>query len=125
MGDLMRRRPDGLFEYVGRKDRRVKVHGLWADLGDIETAVMGLDGVAEAVVVCADVGAPHERLVAFVVTEDGGSTLSPGDVRRAVARQTADHMAPAGIHFVDAIPRLANLKPDLVRLTALSSGAAR
>ena len=36
MGDLMRRRADGLFEYVGRKDRKAKIRGLWADLGEVE-----------------------------------------------------------------------------------------
>jgi acyl-coenzyme A synthetase/AMP-(fatty) acid ligase len=120
MGDLMRRRPDGLFDYVGRKDRRVKVHGLWADLGEIETAVMGLDAVAEAVVVCADEGAPHERLVAFVVCRSDAPAPAAADVRRVVAEQTAAHMVPEEVRMVDAIPRLPNFKPDLVRLTSLS-----
>ncbi len=123
MGDLMRRRPDGLFEYVGRKDRRIKVRGLWADLGDIETAVMGLDGVAEAVAVCADGGTPQERLVVFIAPDTGATAPSPGEVRRAVAEKAAEHMAPDEIRLVDVIPRLANFKPDLAGLAALSRGA--
>jgi acyl-coenzyme A synthetase/AMP-(fatty) acid ligase len=112
MGDLMRRRTDGLFEYVGRKDRRVKVRGLWADLSEVEAVIRGMAGVADAVVVSAD----REGLVAFIEPLEGGEPPSAVEVRRAVAARTADHMVPAEVRITGAIPRLANFKPDLRRL---------
>jgi acyl-coenzyme A synthetase/AMP-(fatty) acid ligase len=121
MGDLMRQRPDGLFEYIGRKNRQVKIHGLWAELGEVETALRGIDGVAEAVVIATRRGAEGDRLVGFVVVENGATPPSLGTVRKAVAAETAEHMAPAAIHALPAIPRLANFKPDLVRLEALAN----
>jgi acyl-coenzyme A synthetase/AMP-(fatty) acid ligase len=123
MGDLMRRRPDGLFEYVGRKDRRAKIRGLWADLGEVEAALRTLENVDDVVVITAGEEEAGERLVAFIAPSAGRDAPSPGDVRRRVAEQTAEHMAPSEILFVHAIPRLANFKPDLVRLKGLAGSA--
>ena len=122
MGDLMRRRADGLFEYVDRKDRRVKIRGLWADLGEIEAAIRSMDGVADVAVMAAAEPSAAERVCAFIVMEAGEAPLSPGAVRRAVAEQTADHMAPEDVVVLESIPRLANFKPDMVRLKALAAG---
>ncbi len=121
MGDLIRRRPDGLFEYIGRKDRRVKIRGLWADLADIEAALRSMDEVADAVVIATGDASEAERLSAFLVLEPDAAPPSPGAVRRTVARLTAEHMAPAEVHVLGEIPRLANFKPDMVRLRAMSA----
>jgi acyl-coenzyme A synthetase/AMP-(fatty) acid ligase len=119
MGDLMRTRSNGLFEYVGRKDRKMKVRGLWVDLGEVEAALRTIDGVSDAVVVSDAASNQEERLAAFIVMAKGVTPPSPGTVRHTVAKETADHMAPAILHVLDSIPRLANFKPDLVRLRAM------
>ena len=123
MGDLMRRRADGLFEYVERKDRKVKIRGLWADLGEVEAALRTIDGVVEAVVISVGGEIQGERLAAFITMQPGVTQPTLGAVRIAVAAETADHMAPASVTVLDAIPRLANFKPDLVRLTAMAESA--
>lgn len=120
MGDLVRRRTDGLFEYVGRKDRKVKVRGLWADLGEVEAALRDIDGVSDAVAISRSADAEGERLAVFVVMAPGVVAPATSDVRHRVAQKTADHMAPADVVFLNAIPRLANFKPDLVRLGELA-----
>jgi acyl-coenzyme A synthetase/AMP-(fatty) acid ligase len=119
MGDLVRKRTDGLFEYVGRKDRKLKVRGLWADLSEIEAALRMIDGIADAAAIAENENTPDERLVAFIVMSPGAARVSAAEVRRAVAHQTADHMAPAAVHVLDSIPRLANFKPDLMRLRSM------
>jgi acyl-coenzyme A synthetase/AMP-(fatty) acid ligase len=123
MGDLMRKRPDGLFEYVGRKDRRVKVRGLWADLGEVEAALRTIDGVVDAVAISQGEDAEDMRLSAYIVMAAGVPPPAATAVRRVVAKETADHMAPADVRVLDSIPRLANFKPDLVRLRAMSGSA--
>ena len=120
MRDLVRKRSDGLFEYVGRKDRKVKVRGLWADLSEIEAALQMMQGVADAAAIAENENTPNEQLVAFIVMAPGVRPPSASDVRRAVARETAEHMAPAIVRVLDFIPRLANFKPDLMRLSSLS-----
>lgn len=121
MGDLMRRRADGLFEYVDRKDRRVKIRGLWADLGEIEAAIRSMDSVSEVAVIAAAEPSAAERVCAFIVMEAGAAPPSPGAVRRAVAEQTAEHMMPEDVVMLESIPRLANFKPDMVGLKALAA----
>jgi acyl-coenzyme A synthetase/AMP-(fatty) acid ligase len=123
MGDFVRKRRDGLFEYIGRSDRKVKIHGLWADLGEVEAALRTIPGVTDAVVVAGGDNAA-ERLMAFIVMAERVASPPPGVLRRAVARETAEHMAPAEIHILKAIPRLANFKPDLVKLRAMSMKGA-
>ena len=40
-GDLVRQRPDGLLERVGRKDRQVKIRGFRVDLEGVEAMLRG------------------------------------------------------------------------------------
>jgi acyl-coenzyme A synthetase/AMP-(fatty) acid ligase len=120
MGDLMRKRSNGLFEYVGRKDRKVKVRGLWADLGEVEAALRTIDGVVDAVVISEADSSHAERLAAFIVIAAGAIAPSLGAIGRKVAKETAEHMVPASLHVLPSIPRLANFKPDLIRLRAIS-----
>jgi acyl-coenzyme A synthetase/AMP-(fatty) acid ligase len=122
MRDLVRQRSDGLFEFVGRKDRQIKIRGQWADLGEVEAALRGIETVTDAVVISARRDGEGDRLVAFLVLEDDAVQPTLGAVRKHVAADTAEHMAPAEVHFLPAIPRLPNFKPDLVRLDQIVAG---
>jgi acyl-coenzyme A synthetase/AMP-(fatty) acid ligase len=118
-GDLVRMRPDGLFEFVGRRDRQVKIRGLWADLGAIETALREVDGISDAVVIAHANPGGADTLAAFVTVQTDAVQLSAAELRRHVAAATADHMTPSEIRFLPSIPRLANYKPDLVKLDGM------
>jgi acyl-coenzyme A synthetase/AMP-(fatty) acid ligase len=121
MGDQVRMRPDGLFEFIGRRDRQVKIRGLWVDLGEIESALRAAEGVVEAVVVARSVKGGADTLAAFITLDDANTPPLAAALRRAVVAATAEHMAPAEIRVLAEIPRLANYKPDLVRLDAMLS----
>ncbi|MBB5716422.1 AMP-binding protein [Sphingomonas aerophila] len=121
-GDLVRHRPDGLFEHLGRRDRRVKIRGLWAELSEIEAALMTMPGVAEAVTVVRQVANDADEIVAFVVAEPGGAVPEEPAMRSTIADATAEHMVPAEFRVLDQMPRLANFKADLVRLAAMLDG---
>ena len=121
-GDVLRMRSDGMFEFVGRRDRMVKVLGLRADLGEIELAVRSAPGVADAFVIARQ--REDTTLVAFVVPLQGAQIDHSG-IRRRVVELTAPHMVPSSIHELAEIPRLYNGKADLVRLRSLAESADR
>ncbi len=50
-GDLVRARPGGELEYVGRSDRQVKIRGFRIELGEIEAALARQPGIREVAVV--------------------------------------------------------------------------
>ncbi|MDY7096486.1 MAG: amino acid adenylation domain-containing protein, partial [Acidobacteriota bacterium] len=80
-GDLARWRRDGALEFVGRRDRQVKVRGYRVELGEIEAALRRVPGVAEAAVVDVAEGATR-RLAGYWVASPG-SDLSEDALRRA------------------------------------------
>ncbi|WP_187645697.1 non-ribosomal peptide synthetase [Streptomyces sp. TRM49041] len=110
-GDLARRREDGAVELLGRSDAQVKIRGFRVELGEVETHVARVDGVAEAVVVTQERGADDKRLVAYV-SADGATAPDTGAIRAAVARTLPYYMVPGTVVVLPALPRLANGKVD-------------
>jgi myxalamid-type nonribosomal peptide synthetase MxaA len=53
-GDLARWLPDGNIEYLGRIDQQVKISGYRIELEEIETALLALPGIAQAVVLARE-----------------------------------------------------------------------
>ncbi|MEV4928077.1 amino acid adenylation domain-containing protein, partial [Streptomyces roseoverticillatus] len=124
-GDLVRRRVDGAVEYLGRTDDQVKVRGFRIELGEIEAALTALPGVAQAAVTArplAPGGAP--QLVAYAVPAPGAA---PGaqELREALAGRLPEHMVPATVTLLDALPLSVNGKLDRKALPEPARAAAR
>ena len=66
-GDLGRLDEDGLLEFLGRKDRQIKIRGYRVDPGVVEAEMRALPGVSDAAVLAH--GEPP-RLLAFYVSTD-------------------------------------------------------
>jgi acyl-coenzyme A synthetase/AMP-(fatty) acid ligase/thioesterase domain-containing protein/acyl carrier protein len=115
MGDLVTLRPDGMITFVGRRDRQVKIRGFRADLGEVEAALRQHPSVADVAVVAIR-EAEDNVIVAFCTARPGKPEPSTAELRALVASETAEHMSPGKVHFVETIPRLPNYKPDLVKL---------
>ncbi|CAN5863275.1 phenyloxazoline synthase MbtB [soil metagenome] len=104
-GDLVRYLPDGMVDFVGRLDHRVKVSGYRIELGEVEGAFSRIDGVDGAV--AAVLAVPGERdgrqqLAAIVRVTD--PALKVGDLARAVATFVPPHMIPKQIVLTDTVP---------------------
>ena len=116
-GDLGRLHPDGCLEHLGRKDFQIKVGGYRIEVGEIETALLGLPGVREAVVVAREEVPGEQRLVAYVVREPA---LAPtaAELRAFMLERLPTYMVPAAFVWLDALPLLPNGKLDRRALPA-------
>ena len=70
-GDLVRRLPDGDIEFLGRIDDQVKIRGYRIELGEIENVLQNAPGVKQCVVLAQTGDSGENRLVGYVVCNDG------------------------------------------------------
>ena len=108
-GDLVRWLADGSIEFIGRADGQVKIRGYRIEVGEIEAALLRLDGVrACAVVPMEDRG--QKRLVAYYVASK--PSVDARSLRAALAETLPDFMLPSAWMHLDALPITANGKLD-------------
>ncbi|WP_432105422.1 amino acid adenylation domain-containing protein [Streptomyces sp. bgisy091] len=111
-GDLVRWRADGQLEFLGRIDGQIKVRGFRVEPGEVETALLALDGVGGAAVVVRD-----DALVGYVVPT-AGEALSPAELRAALAAVLPAHLVPNSLVVLDVLPLTPNGKLDRRALPA-------
>src|SRR5688572_25922058 len=120
-GDLARWRSDGVLEFVGRADAQIKLRGFRIEPGEVEAALVGLDGVAQAAVVARQDGGGLSRLVGYVVAA-GGAALDVGALRSALSDRLPDHLIPSALVVLDGLPLTPNGKLDRRALPAPELG---
>ena len=104
-GDMARRRPDGMLEFLGRKDLMVKLRGQRVELGEIEAALLRHPGVKEAVVaVKASRVSPDGRQLVGYAVQRPGRTVSASALRDHLAAHLPAHMIPASFVFLEHLP---------------------
>ncbi|MEU8256540.1 non-ribosomal peptide synthetase [Micromonospora inaquosa] len=122
-GDVVRCRGGRLF-FETRRDRLVKRAGVRLELGEVESALRALDGVAAAAVVT--VGEPARLLAAVVPT--GDRELIPTEVRHALTAFLPRAAVPDQVVVLPALPVTAGGKVDAAALreftAPLDSGPA-
>jgi amino acid adenylation domain-containing protein len=121
-GDVVRWGWDGQLVFVGRVDRQVKIRGLRVELGEIEEALEGCPGVAQAAVVMAD-SDTGPRLDGYVVAERG-SVLVEQDIRDWLADRLPVHMVPATLTTLAGLPLTGSGKLDRKALPAPNLGSS-
>ena len=112
-GDLVRWRPDGQLEYLGRADEQVKIRGYRIELGEIRTALAGLAGIEQAVVIAREDRPGDKRLVGYAT-----GTADPAQTRTQLADRLPAYMIPAAVVMLDALPLTVNGKLDTRALPA-------
>jgi amino acid adenylation domain-containing protein len=143
-GDLVRMLPSGELAFLGRVDRQVKIRGFRIEPAEIESALCGCPGVADAAVVAVPGPSGDARVVAHLVLERQkagslslGRTTGEGEadagfdraaLRLRLRETLPEHMIPALFVGHERLPVTANGKVDraaLVALTPEASGVSR
>ena len=112
-GDLVRWGADGQLQYRGRADEQVKIRGYRIELGDVQSALAGLDGVKQAVVIAREDRPGDKRLVGYVT-----GTADPAEARAQLSERLPGYMVPAAVVVLDALPLTVNGKLDTRALPA-------
>jgi amino acid adenylation domain-containing protein len=107
-GDQVRWRGDGVLEFLGRRDHQIKLRGFRVELGDIESAMRAHPLVRDACVVLHQEG-DDKRIYGYAVLEHGQGAQ---EVRRYLQQQLPDHMVPALVIGLEALPMTPSGKVD-------------
>lgn len=102
-GDVGRVNPDGCLVYLGRQDFQVKIRGNRVEISEIESALIDLESVKEAVVVAREHARGEKRLTAYVVpaTQPGPTVTA---LRKQLAEKLPQYMIPSVFVSLDALP---------------------
>ncbi|WP_145501362.1 non-ribosomal peptide synthetase [Streptomyces sp. CFMR 7] len=116
-GDLARWNERGELEYAGRTDHQLKIRGFRVEPGEVEARLTAHPAVAQAVVTGHTDHRGVRRLVAHAVPAPGADPR-PADVIAWAAETLPDHMVPAAVVLLDALPLTAANKTDRSALPA-------
>jgi non-ribosomal peptide synthetase-like protein len=115
-GDLGRVNDQGEIEYHGRIDTQVKIRGYRVELGEIESVLLELPGIAQAVVATHQPRPGVVELVGYYSLRDGGpgggSCLDRQRVYQHLCRRLPRYMVPAYLEELPSIPMLPSHKAD-------------
>lgn len=111
-GDLVRQRADGELVWLGRTDRQVKVRGQRVELGEVEHALLALEGV-QAAVVCAVPDGDDQALCAYVSPPTAADLVA---LRAALRERLPAYLVPTLAVGLPALPLNSSGKVDLAAL---------
>jgi len=121
-GDVVRRRNDGTFQFLGRNDHQVKVRGFRVELGEIEAALERHPAIGSAAAQVQSDGAGDQRIVAYVVGSGAGSTPpSSALLRSYLSSLLPSYMLPSAFVVLAELPRTPNGKIDRKALLPLQA----
>ncbi|WP_433260386.1 amino acid adenylation domain-containing protein [Actinosynnema sp. CS-041913] len=116
-GDMARWRRDGVLEFLGRRDRQVKIDGFRVELREIEIVLAAHHQVEEAVVAVLDGPAGARHLCGWVTGAGGADRRAlPEALRRHLRDRLPMFMVPTELRVVDAMPLTSSGKVDRDRL---------
>lgn len=108
-GDLGRRLPSGMIEYIGRMDNQVKIRGYRIELGEIENIVIQYQDITQAAVLAIE-NAANEKYIACYF-----SSRNPIDInglKKFLSEYLMDYMIPAYFRKLEKFPLTVSGKID-------------
>ncbi|MCK0438390.1 non-ribosomal peptide synthase/polyketide synthase [Gordonia alkaliphila] len=98
-GDLVKRRPSGELEYLGRTDFQVKLRGQRLELGEVEAALAGAEGVVHAAARVVE-GPAGDQLVGYVAP----AAVDTDAIAVELAKHLPEYMVPTVWVALEEIP---------------------
>ncbi|MBZ6446204.1 MAG: amino acid adenylation domain-containing protein, partial [Paenibacillus polymyxa] len=114
-GDMVRLNADGTLEYKGRIDAQVKIRGYRIELGEVETQLLKLEAVQEAVVIAREDEQGQKQLCAYVVANE---EVVASVLRSTLSQKLPGYMIPSYLVQLEQMPLTPNGKIDRKALPA-------
>lgn len=111
MGDLGYMKPDGCVVCLGRKDFQVKVRGHRIEAAEVESALLEMPEIKEAVAHPRQDMAGEQRLVAYLVVGHG-TPPTITELREHLSQKLPEYMVPSYYVYLCSLPSLPNGKVD-------------
>jgi amino acid adenylation domain-containing protein len=108
-GDIGRWLESGSVECRGRGDNQVKIRGHRVEPGEVEHALLGLEGIDSAAVVARARADGSKQLVAYLVSKEAQNSTS---LRQGLLRVLPEYMVPGAFVQLEKLPLTANGKVD-------------
>ncbi|MGH9324691.1 MAG: phosphopantetheine-binding protein, partial [Vicinamibacteria bacterium] len=118
-GDRVVWNREGAIEFLGRFDHQVKIRGFRIEPGEIESALLDHESVAQAVVLALQDRPENKRLVAYVA----GAGIDLPALRSHISKRLPAHMLPSAFVVMATLPLNLNGKVDRRLLPPPSSEA--
>ena len=115
-GDLGRWKNDAI-EFLGRKDEQAKIRGYRVEPAEVESKILAIPTVGEAVVHVYETKNGTKQLVAFYTAQ---SVLNQDELRNYLFGELVEYMIPYAFIEVDGLPRNINGKIDKKKLDSLA-----
>lgn len=106
-GDLALKDNNGDLHFIGRVDDQIKLRGFRIELNEIETVILGHDGINQAIVSLNTDDQP--MLVAYLLL-DKNKKFDLNAFKSFLRARLPDYMIPATIEILDSFPLLASGK---------------
>lgn len=119
-GDLGRYLSDGVLEFLGRRDRQVKINGFRVELGEIDAIIEEIEDVGSCVSTVRKDSSGRSMIVVFLRLEKGANADNAAHVVKVVSRENLPgYMVPHHVEIIPEIPLSTNGKVDTKALTKL------
>jgi amino acid adenylation domain-containing protein len=110
-GDLVKQNHLGEIEFVGRKDNQIKVRGFRVSIEEIQSNLLKLEQVNQAVVILNKFDGGDQQLVSYLQLQPGHQ-LKAADIKKSLATKLPRYMVPDLIHLDKELPINKNGKVD-------------